>query len=194
VSAVVTTGPGALLTVEVEGRTDPFVYHGNECQAVVAQHETWAHAMAVDLKHEKRWPAWMRARRLKGPQVVAKRDKVNRRLRGARHLVTTMIVNFLVRQKVGYVAYHDKDKSFLPRWDWSGMKEMFRYKCEGAGIHFHHATPGGAEAEEPDVPHPEDVADGERLETEGQGRGGEAAGGEGPGPEVEGRGGEGPPT
>jgi hypothetical protein len=145
VCAVVTTGPTALLTVEVDGRSDPFIYHGDDLRAVIAQHDGWRHRLAVDLKHEKRWPAAKRAGIVNGPAVQARMDKARNRLRTARQQAAACVAGFLTRQGVGAVVYRDADKTFLPRFDWTGLRELVRCKCEENGIAFQHEQ--GAEDE-----------------------------------------------
>lgn len=146
-TAVVTTGPGALLTVEVDGRHEPFVFHGDDLPGVIAQHDGWRHRLAVDLKHEKRWPAGKRRRVIAGPAVRARFERAANRLRTARQQAAACVAGFLARQGVAAVVYRDADKSFLPRFDWSGLREVLRCKCAEAGIGFEHET-GGDDADE----------------------------------------------
>lgn len=138
-SGRVFTGPFGLLTaVNDGGDSDPFVYHGDELPGVIARHDDWSHRFAVDMKHEKRWPAHVRRRRFDGPRVQAKRDRVRNRLRTARQTAASQVVAWLVRQGVSSVEYTDADKSFLPRFDWTGLRECLRCKCEENGISFQH--------------------------------------------------------
>lgn len=137
-AATAETGSGALLTVRVEGRDEPFVYHGGDLPGVIACHDDWSHRFAVDLKHEKRWPAAVRRKRVDGPRVQAKRDAARNRLRTARQQAAACVVGFLARQGVSSLVYTDRDKSFLPRFDWSGLRAVLCCKCEEAGISFQH--------------------------------------------------------
>lgn len=138
VGAVVRTGAGALLTAVVAGRDEPFIYHADDLPSVVAVHDDWSHRFATDLKHEKRWPASVRKKRVNGPRVQAKRDAARNRLRTARQTAAKVVVGFLTRQRVGSVVYNDEDKSFLPRFDWTGLRECVRHACEASGIVFTH--------------------------------------------------------
>lgn len=135
--AVCRTGPDALVTVTVAddgGRQ--FVYHGDELPGVVIQHDLWRKRFATDHKHEKRWPAQVRRRRVNGPRVRAKYERCANRLRTARQTVAFQVVAWLLRNGVSSLRYDDADKSFLPRFDWSGLREVLRFKCREAGIRF----------------------------------------------------------
>lgn len=146
-AATCTTGPGRLLTAVVDGDDgDPFVYHGDELPGVVAVHDDWRHRFAVDLKHEKRWPADVRRRRVNGPRVRAKFDAARNRLRTARQTAASQVVGWLARRGVAELTYDDSDKSFLPRFDWSGLRGLLSWKCQEVGISFHHHA-GGDDAE-----------------------------------------------
>ena len=150
-SALVQTGPDALVTAAVAGDSKPYVYNGDELRQVIAVHDGWRHRLSTDLKYEKRWPAHVRRRRVEGPRVRAKYKKSHDRLRTARQTVAAQLVGWLTRRQVGTLDYDDADKRFLPRFDWTGLRECVRHKCEEAGIEFHHTpreTVEGAEEEE----------------------------------------------
>lgn len=145
--ACINTTSHALLVVDVEGRPDSFVYHGEELRQVIAVHDGWRLKLSVDMKHEKRWPSAKRRRVYGGEGVRARFDKAANRLRTARQQIAASVVAFLVRQRVKAVVYRDREKGFLQRFDWTGLREVLRHKCEEAGIAFQHER-GGDDADE----------------------------------------------
>lgn len=55
------------------------------------------------------------------------------------------LVGYAVRRKFATVVYDDSDRSYLDRFDWSGLKSAIRTKCEAEGLEFVEKTASGAE-------------------------------------------------
>jgi hypothetical protein len=138
-SAVCRTGSNKLIRCAIKGDEGRFYeYCGDEMPGIVALYDDWRHRFSIDNKHEKRWPSHVLQRRINGPQVNAKQERATNRLRTAKQTAAHQLVQWLIRQGVNDLTYDDSDKSFLPRFDWSGLREVIRCKCEQASISFQH--------------------------------------------------------
>jgi len=148
VDAVVTTGADCLLSVVVDGDDgNPFVYNADQLKGVIHCHDRWRHRFSRDMKFEKRWPADKRRRTVYGASVQARIDRCNNRIDSERKQMAAMAIGYCQRRGVGTLYYDDREKSYLPRFDWTAMRAALSCQCEEVGIEFNHVT-GGDDASE----------------------------------------------
>ena len=145
VAAGIHTSPDYLLTAVIDGDDgNPFLYPGDHILPLIVAHDRWAARRRLALKHELRWPAAKRRRIVDGGK--GRLDHMNNRLDTERKTAAKCLVNYLVRHGVAHLDYTDSDRSFLPRFDWTAMRDALRCNCESEGIEFQHVT-GADDAE-----------------------------------------------
>ncbi len=138
-TANVFTGPDNLLTTVVdEDDGNPFVYPGDHLLPLITAHDRWSGRRRLALKHELRWPAAKRRKIVEGGQ--ARIDHMNNRLTTEIQTAAKCMVGYLTRHGVSRVDYADSDRSFLPRLDWTALREATRCKCAEQGIEFQLVT------------------------------------------------------
>lgn len=127
-----------------------WIYNADHLRRWVAEHASNLQRWSEDSKAEQRPIASFADRR--AAAVV----KFRHRIQSLESEAAAQLVNFAVRRKFATLQYDDSDKSFVDRFDWSGLKNAIRNKCHALGVNFQEAASSEVAAEAADP-----LADGE---------------------------------
>lgn len=144
------TDPRAFWVAELDGRQAWVLNadHVKRAQDWINAHEDMLDRLSQDTKAERR----LRTGRLRQLQEARQKrvQKHHDRVASWLHEITAHVVGFAVRQRVGAVVYHDRDRGFISRFPWARLKGLLADKLKAAGITLHAATDegeGGSDAE-----------------------------------------------
>lgn len=147
------TDPAAFWVAELDGRR-AWVLNADHIKRThdwakvrgwLDAHEDMLDRMAQDSKAERR----MKMGRL-GQLREAREKRVRKhrsRMRSWMHEITSHLVGFAVRQRVGVVQYKDVDRGFIERFPWARLKGLLADKLAAVGIAIESASGTSAESE-----------------------------------------------
>jgi hypothetical protein len=114
-----------------------WIYHADQLRRWTAEH----------MRNLNRWSDDQKAEQRPVPSFGARRSAAAVKFRNRIHSLhleaAAQLVNYATRRRFAEIKYDDRDKGFVRRFDWSGLKGAIATKCNAAGILFTDASASG---------------------------------------------------
>ncbi len=144
---VLLTDPQAFWVAELDGRR-AWVLNADHVRRGVGRHEEHLRRlqrMSEDAKAERRLHSNRAAQQQVRLESLCYKD--HNRLSSWTHETAAHLIGFCVRQGVGEIFYLDRDRGFIPRFEWRGLHDKLADKAKAQGIAFYSESGAGMVAD-----------------------------------------------